>query len=80
MVKRMRESRSDLFRGRDEIIVLCVRWYHSVGLRQPADLSFADDVHCLVASDGVQRAVDGSEPLTGDNPPTSGAAFDGTVL
>ena len=43
-----------------------------IGLRQPADLSLPDDVHCFVSRNfvsrnGVQRAIDGSETLTGDH-------------
>jgi len=31
---------------------------HIIGLPQPTDLSLADDVHCFVPRDGVQRTLD----------------------
>jgi len=29
-----------------------------IGLRQPTDLSLADDVHCFVPREGTQRTLD----------------------
>ena len=36
-----------------------------VGFWQPADLTFADNVHCLVSRDRIQSAINGPEPLAG---------------
>lgn len=39
----------------------------NVGPRQPADLPLADDVHCFISCDRIQRTIYRSEPLTGDD-------------
>ena len=36
-----------------------------VGFWQPANLTFADNVHCPVSHDRVQSAINGPEPLAG---------------
>lgn len=40
----------------------------SVDLREPADLPLADDIHCFVPRNRVQRTVDLAKPLTDDDP------------
>jgi hypothetical protein len=61
-VKRMRESRPELFRGRhfrDEIIVLCVRWY----LRHPLSYRNLEEMMALrvltVDHSTIARDTDG---------------------